>query len=382
MKLRRDMIWPIIALLLLGAGAWWWFATMKQVSQAIPHESEAATKDPLLAAKRWLRHNGWAVQSADTLDVALPQLAHSKTLLVLERDGFITAATGNALLDWVDEGGLLILPARKLPPAQRKPGDLDGRDAIEDLLQTGLNYGNKTERKARYPVQLPGGSRPLLIDSPLPPLSTEADGPSPDWQDEGGNIMLFSHGEGRIVLLNYGLRFDNHQLRELDHAEFLLQLLRLQSEQGAVMLVQGLSMPPWYLALWHYFSHSLIALALLIIAVLWWAIPRFGPLLPEPTTERRALLEHIDASGRWLWRSASGRERLLLAMRAAALAQMQRRAPGLLRLERPALLHRLSRQTSLAESTLANALHGQASPQAAEFTQQIRTLQTLRQHHD
>jgi hypothetical protein len=44
----------------------------------------------------------------------------------------------------------------------------------------------------------------------------------------------------------------------------------------------------------------------LLVCWLWAASRRFGPALPAPRSQRRSLVEHIGASGRFLWREARG----------------------------------------------------------------------------
>ena len=77
---------------------------------------------------------------------------------------------------------------------------------------------------------------------------------------------------------------------------------------------------------------------LLIILWTWRHARRFGAILPEPNLERRSLLEHIDASARWAWTTAMGRQNLLDAARAACKESLRRRAPELLRLNTTELI--------------------------------------------
>jgi hypothetical protein len=126
----------------------------------------------------------------------------------------------------------------------------------------------------------------------------------------------------------------------------------------------------------------MLALAALLVAWLWGASRRFGPMLPAPVLARRALIEHIDASGRWLWKLEAGRERLLEAVRQRTLAVLQRRQPALMRLERDERHARLAEQCKLSITRVRSALEGGAASDPIEFARQISTLQQLRAHHE
>src|SRR3546814_3831009 len=67
---------------------------------------------------------------------------------------------------------------------------------------------------------------------------------------------------------------------------------------------------------------ALLALA----AWLWMRTQRFGPRLPSPEPARRALLEHVQASGEHLWRYGRA-SALYAAVREVFMARLRRRDP-------------------------------------------------------
>ena len=231
-------------------------------------------------------------------------------------------------------------------------------------------------------VTLPGTERVLEINAPYTQLISMPNARPPLWSDaEATTVRVYQEGKGKIAILSEDF-FNNAELREHDHGEMLLALAALNPAATHVTLVQNLDAMPWYRLLWQHFSMLLLALAALLALLFWTAVRRFGPLLPEPVIERRSLMEHIDASGAWLWKAKGGRQVLLDAAREDTMAVIRRRSPRLVRLPEPALCTALARLCDLPEDHVAQALHQAAAPTSLHFTRQIRILQELRNHHE
>lgn len=229
-------------------------------------------------------------------------------------------------------------------------------------------------------VTVPGGAYPLMLETRHDVLVAAAGARAPVWSDDDGwSVRVYREDKGRLVMLSTNY-FNNMHLPRYDHAELLLALAALNGQARQVIIVHDIGAPPWYKALWRVAHLPLTALALLLLLLLWRAMRRFGPLLPEPVATRRALMEHIEASGNWLWRAPQGRDTLLQAARLETLALLRRRAPDLHALDGDALCRRLARLYTLDENALRAALHGPAAPLASAFAQQIRLLQQVRSH--
>jgi hypothetical protein len=94
------------------------------------------------------------------------------------------------------------------------------------------------------------------------------------------------------------------------------------------------------------------------------------------------VMEHIDASGRWLWKVRGGRDILLMAARNETNRILQRRTPEILRLPATEKIERLARYCHLDQEDLISALQLPACKQPIDFMRQIKTLQQLRKHHE
>ena len=135
-------------------------------------------------------------------------------------------------------------------------------------------------------------------------------------------------GQGAALAKHQALAFTGSSapLREVPHALLTRQLLTPNWGAGTVHLVYAASVPPlWYQILtrgWMAWGPLLLAL----LAWLWMRTQRLGPVLPAPPVARRALLEHVAASGEHLVRY--GRAPLLYdAVRTAFLDRLRRRDP-------------------------------------------------------
>ncbi|KQV79359.1 hypothetical protein ASD15_18680 [Massilia sp. Root351] len=231
-------------------------------------------------------------------------------------------------------------------------------------------------------VTLPGGQYPLALDTGTEVLHTLREVHQPLWSDfDGMSVRAYREGRGHVVMVsdNY---FNNQRLPRLDHAELLLGVAGLNQQGRNVMLVLHADAAPWYAMLWRAAWMPLTALAVLLALLLWRAGRRFGPLLPQPSGERRSLLEHIEASGNWLWRAKGGRGVLLAAARQETEALLRRRAPELLQLGDDEKAARLARLCNTQQIDMRGALYGPAASHPAAFTRQIQLLQQVRIHYE
>ena len=230
-------------------------------------------------------------------------------------------------------------------------------------------------------VDLPGAGL-LVFDAQSIRLKEIGEDSVPLWRDKiQDSLRSYQYGKGQVIMAP-GHLFRNEALRHHDHGALLLGLARLNGAHKHVTIVKSRTIVPWYSLLWMHYQMLLMALAALAALLFWHAVRRFGPLLPDPAPARRSLMEHIDASGAWLWKASGGRQVLIDAARADLQATLQRRAPALLRLPETQQHDELARQCGLTAAAVAAAMHYEPARFDHEFTRQIRTLQILRKHHE
>ena len=118
--------------------------------------------------------------------------------------------------------------------------------------------------------------------------------------------------------------------------------------------------------------------ALLLLATWLWMISRrFGPTLPNPEPLRRRIMEHIEASGAYLWKTHH-REALVDAVREDVLATAARRHPGWTGMNRQEREEHIAELTGMTTEAARRLLDGFKPATRQDFTVLIRQLKTIK----
>lgn len=180
--------------------------------------------------------------------------------------------------------------------------------------------------------------------------------------------------QGWVTLLPSTRPFENTRVGERDHAAFLWALLQRNGPPAGVTLVYRHQPPSLWALLGRHGWMVLVSGAALLALWLWSALPRFGPLLPDPPPARRSLLEHVIATGEYLWRH--GHHGLLLksARRSVLRQALGNQAPahGL------AVIEAVSAETGLEPELVRIALYGGGSDDPDSFFQAVAALERVR----
>lgn len=332
----RVLLWVGLAVLIaaLIAGATYWFQrNYHRVEQTLylPPTGEAAY-NPLYALKKTLEADGVRVDARQRLVLDRHPLAPRDTLLLYNDARVLTPSQSQQLLDWVAEGGHLLV---RTPPPSRwgeKTSALLEALAIEPTDQSRCEpYLLEGEDSH---VEFCRGRRFRMHDVE-PELS---------WGDlQAGYVFArLTHGKGHVdVLADFEFMVNREStnlflgdmtqppkggLRDAPHQALARQLLAPNYGAGTIHLVYAAQMPSLMRTIlfqgWLVWAPLLIAL----LAWLWSRMSRFGPQLPAPAMARRSLLEHVRASGDLLFRYGRG-SLLYIAARHAFLARLRRRDP-------------------------------------------------------
>jgi hypothetical protein len=417
--LRRGLI-ALLTVAAIGGLAWLWLHFMEQRWESRVEESAAASENHMLAATTLLRQHRHKVTVLKTFDELNPAALPDGVLIVADQRGVVGKLQAGQLMSWVARGNTLVAQPRWLSGTddaignnKKKPAPsysiqavMEDADPISAQLGVRLSEGQKVmqrcdattvnppaepkeveapqmeERPWIACVTVPQSDYAIEVDSRSTVMISMTPHVEPLWGDPDGNaVRVYGIGKGHVVMLAYPY-FDNANLRRYDHAELLLALARLDKANAAVTIVQHLDAVSWQRQLWNSFQAAIATLACFLLLLLWRAVRRFGPLLPEPENARRALIEHIEASGRWLWRVPGGRDILLEAVREATVAVLRRRALVLQRVPEHAQAEALAQACALRSADVDAALFQGAAHQPFEFMLQIRTLTTLRKHYE
>ena len=377
----RRVLLSLLALLLLGLGATAWLArhSFVQESEQLPTPwSAKALEDDTLMLERWLALRGYGVRRSGG-PIMQSELPPGGTLFLLHLSNPLVETEVDSLLAWVRAGGHLLVDGSAAPFNDRR-----GTRALLDRLGLILESSAKEEDfELRFRTEtLQRGDASFHVQcNRLWRLRWGKDPRNPAQAQQPGELLvLHPEGHGQILVLADCSFLYNHSFAEQDHAAWLARILTEAGSEpgrGAVVWsrVTELKLFPW---LWERARPFLIACAVLLVAWLWAGVRRFGALLPPTQATRRSLLEHLEASGRFLWHRG-GRDSLLATSRAAVLRKAARLHPAFPSLPEAERYAFLAHQASLPVEAVASALLDRPGLSPEEQALHLQILQTLRQ---
>jgi len=319
---RRHLLPAIIGLVLLGVVVALVFQLSWQ-SQVLDlgFQGEAA-RNPLYLAERLLVA---LARQADGLRVVpeRERLAPGDTLVMNTPSYTLTRQQMNALLDWVAGGGHLISRVHD----EYDPYEDWGTDLLLDTLEIGVDGDGADDRDAagQHSRSATGLEVRFAGRLRLQPAADEALFRIGD--ESGAYLLQYGWGEGWLTVLTDLSVFDNERLMEADHAEFFWQLMGAGADSGSIWLQYTRQVPSLLELLLRHAWMPLLGGTLALAAWLWQRAWRFGPLLVSTEAGRRSLLDHVQASGRFLWRRQLAAV-LLAAVRRRSQRRLARRVPG------------------------------------------------------
>lgn len=364
---------------------WWWLlvvalvlvlvvSLVSQLSQRerrldLGFQGEAA-RNPLFLAERLLVQLG---SQADSVAV-VPEpeaLAPADTLIMVTPAYTLTRQRLAGLLDWVEGGGFLIAQVRD-------QYDLSSVNESNLLLET-LGVDVMPSVAPEDP-----SDRPSLDATGLSVffegfLRLQPTGVEPLFRiaDEHGALLLqYGLGDGRVTVLTDLTIFSNERLVEADHADFLWELAVRHLGDGKVWLQYSHRVPSLLALLFHHGWMLVLGLSLALVAWLWQRGLRFGPMVVPFGTGRRSLLDHIQASGRFLWRHNLAPV-LLAAVRRRSQRRLVRRISGWRSLGDEARAVQAARLAGLSPEAVGKALRADHTDDFLTTVKILKKLETL-----
>lgn len=256
--------------------------------------------------------------------------------------------------------------------------DASGNDEADDGDDDGAD-APAPPRPKTFPALIPGATRAQTIAmqySGLAPGDIQ-----PVWEvlmdDNSAWLLDYRYGLGNVSLVaSLDDVLSNDSIADYDHAEFFWKLLQHFQPTGPVTLMTHLPVPDLFD--WLVDSAWAASLSGLVLLVLWlWQIaPRFGGTAPDLPPSRRELREHLNAVGRFVWRS-EGLGRWLEVARTAFRERLAMRHPAIAAMSAHEQADALARLTALPREEILHALTAGAG-NASEFTAMLRTLKHLK----
>lgn len=303
MRLQSILIGLFVALV-TTTGVLWFLNTYeyKEVDEYSGFRGEAR-ENPLFAARLFLKRMGIPSERQTSLQT----LPSTNTVLVIDTDRYtLSRQKSEALLAWVAKGGHLITRTRDVntyPDAEDTEQTSD-RDPLQ--LALGITTGEHVipeDDDLPLEAELSNMSHPLQVDPEFfYALQTTAAQAYPQTYNDAAWLLEMEHGNGLITWAANLDFIQNPAIDNYDHAEFFWHMLHsLHDEPQAVWLLHNDEMPGLARLLWEYAWALVLSLAVFIPLTILALSPRFGPMIPKPAPERRRILEHIHASGLFMW---------------------------------------------------------------------------------
>jgi len=370
---RPALLISLLGFLLLGGLGYWLSQHLEEQVVELPTglQGEAVT-NPLLAAERFLKALGIVSKSLEDTSQLFDRLGPTDALVITSDRQTLGQQRTAALLEWVSGGGRLVVTVPHL---------LEDEHPLQDplLARLGLtlSYHDEdiSEHAAYLDVDWPAASDFMQVA--IHPryffegIQAQDMALTNDW---GAVLVRRQHGRGSITVLTDLAFIQYLRIGNYDHAQFLWHLI---DGRGTVWLLANNDMPSLWQWLWQQAPEIMTASLLWLGLWLWARSRRFGPRLGEPPPERRRILEHVEANGRFLWQQKQSRH-LVTAVREHLMTTATRRFPGWAAMppeEQAELLASLTRRDI---SVIRHLLDETEIRHQHDFTRTIRQLEMIR----
>ncbi len=404
---RNGLIFTGLVLIALALAVKWFLDNNERREIEIPigYKGEARSNS-LLAARRFLKGMGIEAESIDSLLQvdSLPAGNNDVMVLAIRRDT-LSPQRSEELLDWVSAGGHLVM----LP----KWGfDYDDNEVEDDILSKlsisahNIDYieedMEETENEVDHDEEMLESEAEFefdyeyydssLLDVSFPGEDNivqveydqfqrlEYQHITPDFIIDdvyGIRLLHLRHGAGAVTVSTDLSFLDNWNIQEYNHARFFWHLVHLSGIPEKVWLAHNDDMPPLWKWLWQHLHYLLTTLALLLFFWLLGIARRFGPIKREPPPQRRRILEHIEASGHFLWTQKQP-DRLMSGLQRALNKRIAALHPGWSVYDQEEKEALLASITNVAEQDVMNLLHKPSMNTAQEFTRSVQRLEAIR----
>ena len=430
--------WIVFILsILAGLSVYAFFQVYERVEETLDLGfTKEARRNPWLAAEMYLSRTGTKVNSTTQLSV-MDDLPENSALL-LTRPGLIRSNTRlNRLLDWVVQGGRLIVTTDERDIGGNEnllatlgvdvvwvdaqyPKFLKCRDVLgsidsvsEDIVpaeeleayleqqsETGTKSFSEAIRRPRhcmdskhltilhfqgqeseFSVHMPGRSG---LEWGLERAVTNADEDAlqslesiePFYaagDDAGIRFLQFEWGAGLISIVANSELWQSSRIGLFDNVYLLATL---SDSTPAITVLRGSAMPSLFSHIWSLGKEFVIVAMFGLLFWLWHSIRRISPLHDPLHTERRSILEHIDARGEYLWYHKQF-DALVSPLKQEVTRKCQMRLPGFAQADPASQVRQISEFSGTDEKLVYQVFAAESIPDAEHCRSAIRILQKI-----
>ena len=310
-----------------------------------------AIKNPFLAAERFLVQIGKEAKSLSDRRLLIDLPGVNDLVLINRFGGNLPKEREDRLISWINNGGVLILTADRLwdEKLSKTGNNLLDRYNIRPIR----NEDNKCDEKVVLELEL---DRQKTADVSFSGIRTLVDADNlaekKYFSKYGNHIIQIQIGKGKLIVLSDNEFLKNKNIVKNDHAYYLANLAKNRSK---IWLVYSNNMPSLLSILWNNIPYSIICFLILLCLCIMRLNLKSGPLLQENNNSTRNLMEHLEASGNYLFKLNKG-QNMLKKVQKATLRSLKERylfTEEITDLEKSKLI---SKKTDIPDREIHNAL--------------------------
>jgi hypothetical protein len=369
MKKSTALLCVGAVLLIAALTTWYWLTFYKRVTREVdlPMRGEARY-NALYGLELSLRAMGQRADSYARIDLTQLKLAPNDTLVLYSTPAGLSETQVTQLLAWIESGGHLVVPA---------PSAFGLSENTPLMAKLGISTGEYYDECLSFKVKEEKNFNTLCGEY-FYSENMEAF----DWyytNDESLGYLLgrMRWGKGYVTVASTLDFMDNRELDRSSSHQLMYQLLADSMNRGRFLLVYDTDIAPFWLLILKHGWVLLLSLLVLLIAWLVYRSQRFGPLMASPNPDRRALLEHVSATGEYMFKRHLVHE-LHLATLALFTARLRRRDPVTAALTGEAQIAALAERTKMDPQKIRQAFTPGSLRQKENFFHSIATLIQLR----
>ena len=372
-RTKTALLFGLILVLLFAAGLFGFFYFFERAEKQIhTPASEKARKNPYLAAARFLEKIGIQAEPVHDRNVLLHPPSPADLVFVHRMGADLSKNREKRLISWIRQGGHLVITARR----QWDENKGKSGNRILDRFGVRLHAENTSPSKEKTAGRVStGGETTFRV----------AFDPERTLEDSKGIFTIAARGEagvhalqktmgkGKLTVLSDSAYWTNSRIGRHDHAFFLA---RTAGGARKAWLIQTGGMPPIGQLIWKHAPHFVVCVLVLAVTAVLRAGMRIGPLIRVEHAASRNIMEHLRASGRYLWRTRNGsllfksvqetvERRLRMKYRIGGAADRER------------LSRIISRKTGLSARAVYEALYSNFRHDPRSVVRTISVLQKL-----
>ena len=374
---RASVIITLAIIILLSIGGFFATNLFEKKFHTLPAKLKGeAARNPLLAARRFLNRMGIRTLDINNYKQLFSLPKENDVILISSDRRTLNQQQSHALLDWVSGGGTLIISTIHEGDSSRAIKSLLNHDQLMKLLELNLIEHDEDISDEENLLNISAvDDDDLGIEINQEYIIIGGNETDNTINNRWGSVILQrDHGRGHITITT-DLEFIQYKnIGQYDHARFLWHLV---NGKGTVWLVSRNDMPPLWQWLWRHAPYIILSLMLIAVFWLWIGSQRFGPLQPVPETKRRQILEHITASGFFLWKHKK-QQKLIEAVRNELQRYASKRHPAWVAMNQQEKLEHLQECSGIEMKIIESLFADEHDHQQYEFKHTIQLLKQIR----